>query len=278
MGGAPEIPQQNLGGELSQILQLMPKFAQKSYGILRNYGEKFGQKDIELMKQFAPQYAQTGLGLTKQFAGQYAGAGLDIAKQYAPGYLQLNQQQMQQAIAGSPLLKELNAQALSQLQAGGKLTPEQERDVAQATRATFAARGNVIGNQAIGAELLNRDVFSRQRLQEAQQLAAGVQNLDLTSLAGLGGQVQQPNLPAYAGAPNFAAMAAPGAGFGPLAAGVGAVSGVTQPLMAFGQNVFDANQSAAAAQSTAAANKSAGVGSGALGAVGAIGGGLAMGL
>lgn len=253
-GGAPDIPQQNLGQELGAILQYMPKFTQKQYGLARDYGEKFAGKDIALSKQFGP---------------QYAGLGLDIAKQYAPGYQQLNLQQMQRAIQGSPLLNELNKQALAQLQTGGKLTPEQERDVTQATRAGFAARGNVIGNQALGAELLNRDVYSRQRLQEAQQLAMGLQNLDLTTTGALGGIVNPPN---------FAAYGTPGAGFGPMAAGIGATSGIAQPLMSFGQNLFDANQNAAAAQSTAAANKGAGATSGALGAVGAIGGGLAMGL
>jgi hypothetical protein len=53
------------------------------------------------------------------------------------------------------------------IQNQGALTPEQNRDVTQATRSEFAARGNVMGNQAIGATLLNRDQFRQNRLNQA---------------------------------------------------------------------------------------------------------------
>lgn len=64
-------------------------------------------------------------------------------------------------------------QVLSILQNQGALTPEESRDVTQTTRAAFSARGNVMGNQAIGAELLNRDSARKQNEQFALGLESG---------------------------------------------------------------------------------------------------------
>jgi len=276
----------------------MPKFAQKSYGIIRDFGEKFGQKDIDLMKEFSPQYAQQGLDLTKQFAPQYAQAGYDITKQFAPKYAQtgfdiakefapqylgLNLNQMQQSIAGSPLLNELNKQAMSGLQLQGMPSEDELQRASQRQLSMFAQQGNPYGNQALAGDILTRDELVNQRKREAQQFAAGVNQMDLGQVQGLGGVAQMPNFAGYAQAPNLAnyaappniaAYASPGAGFGPLASGIGAVQGISGPLMSFGQNLFDANQNAAATQSIAGANKSAGLTGAGIGAAGSIGAAL----
>lgn len=78
----------------------------------------------------------------------------------------------------SDILKTLNADALAGLRGGGKLSSQESRALDQSTRAAFADRGTGYGNQAIGAELLNRDAAVRQRQQQAQQLASGVQGLN----------------------------------------------------------------------------------------------------
>ena len=209
-GGAPSYPQQDIGAELGQILKLLPQFVQKQVGLARRFGPVMARQDIKSAQEFGPQYLDLNIG------------------------------QLQRNIAGQPLLSTLNKQALSQLQLGGQLSPAESRDVTQQTRAGFAARGNVMGNQALGSELLNRDIYSQQKLKGAQQFASGVQNLNLSQLQGLGG-VQRP-----------------GGSFAPLAAGIGATQGSTQSLLGFGSNIFDANQSAAAAESAAGANKSSG--------------------
>jgi hypothetical protein len=96
-----------------------------------------------------------------------------------------------------------------------------------------------------------------------------VQNLDLAQLAGLGGVVNPPN---------FAAYAAPGAAFGPMAAGLGASSGVTGQVVPFASDLFSSNQNAAANQAIGGANKTSGlIGSG-IGAAGSIAGAAALGL
>lgn len=282
MGGAPSIPQQNIGAELGQVLQFMPQFTQKSYGLAQQYAPKFAGLDISTLSQYAPQYAQMGLDLTKQFGGQYAQqgldvtkqfggqyaqAGLDVAKQFGPQYLGLNQAQMAQNIAGQPLLKELNAQAQQELGQQGRLSPQEAYQATQGSLTPFAGRNNVF-NQAEATAFLDRDALVRQRRQQAQQFASGVQNLDLSQLSGIGGVVNPPNLPGYAQAPNLAgyaqqpnlaAYAAPGSGFAPMQSGIGASSGVSGQLFPFASNIFDANQSAAANQAIGGSNKSSGI-------------------
>jgi hypothetical protein len=75
------------------------------------------------------------------------------------------------------LLQELNRQARAELALGGDLSAQEERDAQQAARAAFAARGMAIGNPAVAAEILNRDQYSRQRLGERRQFAAGISGM-----------------------------------------------------------------------------------------------------
>jgi len=111
----------------------------------------------------------------------------------------------------------------------GKLTPEQERDVALATRTGFAQRGNLMGNQALGAELLNRDVYRQQRFGTALNQA----------ISALTGTIS----PAL----------------GTEQAAVGTFASLLDPLYGFGSDVFSSNQNAAAAQNIMGANKTSGL-------------------
>jgi len=77
----------------------------------------------------------------------------------------------------------LGASLMNRAQAGidraGQLSPEAARDAVQAARQGFAARGLATGNAALGAELLNRDRYSRQREFEDLGFAQQVQGQDL---------------------------------------------------------------------------------------------------
>ncbi len=59
----------------------------------------------------------------------------------------------------SGILRRLNTQAESELDAGGALTPAAARTADQEARAAFADRGMLHTDQSAGAELLNREVF-----------------------------------------------------------------------------------------------------------------------
>jgi len=61
----------------------------------------------------------------------------------------------------------------------GRLTDEAARDATQATRQGFAARGMATGNAALGAELLNRDRYSRKRMFDDLGFARQIQTDDI---------------------------------------------------------------------------------------------------
>ena len=68
--------------------------------------------------------------------------------------------------------------ALERAQSQGQLTPQAERDAVQAARSGMAARGMATGSAGLGAELLNRDAYSRARMAEDLAFAGGVQASD----------------------------------------------------------------------------------------------------
>jgi hypothetical protein len=74
-----------------------------------------------------------------------------------------------------------------ELEAGKSLTAEEQRLADQAARSAFAARGTALGNQAIGAEILNRSQVANQRYQErlgrAQSAAGQIQAIYQPALA-----------------------------------------------------------------------------------------------
>lgn len=73
----------------------------------------------------------------------------------------------------------LRQEAMRKMDQGGQLSPEAQREAVQAARQGFAARGMATGNAALGAELLNRDRFARQREFENLGFAQGVEAADL---------------------------------------------------------------------------------------------------
>lgn len=164
---------------------------------------------LALNQQYQPLYGQ--LGLDQQRQSLY---GFDDAQGHHPGTLELGRTstEFQRAgdisdvakygpastqafLAANPylasslnnilgrtqntdILNTLNSQANAGLAANGQLSPQDERAVLQGTRRGFSDRGTVMGNQALGAELLNRDAAVRARQQQAQQFATGVQGLN----------------------------------------------------------------------------------------------------
>jgi hypothetical protein len=91
-------------------------------------------------------------------------------------------------VQGQPLLQNLEQFGLQAGQAiepyllsvignQGGLTPQESRASDQQTRGAFQARGNLFGNQAIGSEVLNRDQYKWQKLQQALGLAGTTEQL-----------------------------------------------------------------------------------------------------
>ncbi len=135
----------------------------------------------------------------QQLSGSAATAGQPDA---------LAQQMNWQALNTGPseLRTTLQGQALSELGLGSQLTDQQIRDVTQATRAGFNDRGLAMSNPAIGMELLNRDLYGQQRLQQRQGFAANMAQLGLQEDAanrGFQGSVENQNQARMANGQNF---------------------------------------------------------------------------
>lgn len=186
-------PPRDLSDELEEIHEAQLKFAPKDYQLEKKYGKKYNQ--LDLIKA-----AQTQRGYT------------DEKGRYHPGTLQLDREKSSWAREGdvrdveklgkrtsnaflnanpllksaltrlsarmtdSPLLNELNADARQRLANHGRLSAEEAGVVEQDTRSGFADRGIVHGNQALGAELLNRQGAVQARRQQEELFGLQVQD------------------------------------------------------------------------------------------------------
>ena len=78
---------------------------------------------------------------------------------------------------GGELGRRLMTEALGRSERGfGQLSAEAERNATQAARSGMAARGMATGSAGLGAELLNRDTYQRQRAAEDINFVGGVMN------------------------------------------------------------------------------------------------------
>jgi hypothetical protein len=75
------------------------------------------------------------------------------------------------------VLAELERQASEELGLGGRLSAQEERDAQQAARAAWGARGLALTKPAAIAEVMNRDVYARERQEQRRTFAGGVSNV-----------------------------------------------------------------------------------------------------
>jgi hypothetical protein len=137
----------------------------------------------ELKTTFADQYGMRDrllgdMGKTIDSTSEYRrfqdALGRGITAQQADMERMQAQETGQSAIGGR-----LMDEAMRKMDQGGQLSPEAQREAVQSARQGFASRGMATGNAALGAELLNRDRFSRQREFENLGFAQGVEANDL---------------------------------------------------------------------------------------------------
>lgn len=271
----PDTEQRNLTTELMQTLE----------GHRRTAG---GFLDLE--SQYGPQYDQLALDRQRQSMFGF----LDPEGEYHPGTLGLGREgarfQRRGDIADvndlgpaafdafmrsnpllarslgnldgrtrdSALLSLLNTQAEEGLAGGGELSPQDIRSNTQATRAAFSDRGTLHGNQAIGTELLNRDAARRQRQQQAQQLAMGVQGLNenQNDFVGRASQIFSTTLgdplQSVLGRPSGSAASGAGGGNYPQVIGTG--SRLFNPLEPYLNDLYGSNNNAVNSGNIASAN------------------------
>ena len=168
----------------------------KIFAATRENSRLIGQDQIDQQKSAYPEYEKLQLGTIDKVAANLdnesyreAKAGLDSVDP-----------------RNNAISQQLNTSALSDLQLGRSLSPEQERAATQQARAGYAARGLGAGTGAMAAEVLNRDAYATQREAQRRTFAGAV--MSDTNQAALNVAGQRMNYDPYQRA------FAPGASFG----------------------------------------------------------------
>lgn len=133
------------------------------------------------------------------------------------------------------LMEELNRQAMEELRLGGQLSPDEIRDVTQATRAGYSDRGMIRSEEAILDEIMNRSSYQQARQAQRRDFA---------------GQVVGYNR-AVTGDPMMAILGRPSDASGTAASvfGMGhrnqTASGMFDPMNPYASSLYAGNQQAA---------------------------------
>jgi hypothetical protein len=144
---------------------------EKTEGRIKNLKGKDPVADLR--KAFRPEFAARDRLLgDMEGASESTSEYTRMQKAYGKG---LTAQQTRAGALGNRLMQE----AMAKMDQGGQLSPEAARDATQAARSGMAARGMATGNAGLGAELLNRDAYARQREFENLGFAQSVQTQDL---------------------------------------------------------------------------------------------------
>lgn len=164
-------PDQTLTGIMNQIQAAIPG-QQQQYA---NLGMQVQQNTAGVNQQFQALSDKVGADTTASDLAQ-------IRNQVAsdPRSAIFNQtagQVMGQLGQVDPLTQQLQQTASQQLALGGKLSAQEAQDVDQQSMAAFSARGMLNSGASVGSQLLNRDQYSQQRMQQQQQFASGVSQL-----------------------------------------------------------------------------------------------------
>jgi len=230
---------------------------------------------IALYQRLQPSYSNLEAAYTK---GTQA-SQLEGLQQTAPEYLKAFQ--AAQGVGGiNQAMQNYAEQNLGQqLNAGFKLSPEEQRSLEQQTLSNYAGRGTALGSQAGLANVLNRYQYTQGRQQQALGQATGIGSyLAQQSQPALASYYQQPM---YAG--SFGGSAVQNAMMGQQQAGAQYFNPESQVGMGSIYGAYNAQMGLAGAQAQANAAKSSGMmsmigslGGAAIGAGGMMGGASIM--
>jgi hypothetical protein len=143
------------------------------------FSEQYGRRDnlvsdMEAARAPTSEYTRMqdafGRGITARTA--------NTAQASAAGIGQVADVRAREVGAGA-LGDTLMGRAMTMARSDGSLSEQATRDAIQSSRQGFAARGMATGSAALGAELLNRDRYARQRMFQDLGFAQGIQDQDL---------------------------------------------------------------------------------------------------
>jgi len=266
---APKVP--SYGAQMQSALRAQERIAPRLLSLERQYQPQFTALNLQqlggalfgaegqpgylgILQQLAPEYRQ----LEAQDTAALRAEETRQLGQFAPQYVQT----YRQAAGTQGLLSGLQQQAEQELAAGASLTPEEQRQSQQATRAAFAGRGLGLTNRAIGSEILNQYGLGQERLQQRRQFAGQT-----------AAQLESSGMPQY-----YNTMMG-GGSLQNLMGLAGGAQGLTSgrffnPESQMAMDISgQRSQSQAASSAAGAANRSAMIGAGA-GAVGLVGAAL----
>jgi hypothetical protein len=134
------------------------------------------QEQERALERLYPKMTELQLGTARQVAGE-------LDNEYLARTRGVMDDELRAASQPSQIEAELQRQAQEELALGRSLTPEQERMAQQSARSAFAARGLGTSSASAAAEILNRDAYGQQRLDQRREFAAGANQMDLARRA-----------------------------------------------------------------------------------------------
>lgn len=172
----------NRAAELQQLQQTLPQYQQAFSALTPGYQEALGSAGQLAQQSFAKSLETPELTAFEQGVG---------GPRMQSGLNRINQGIVNQYVNTMPNMGDyanfLAENSRRELEAGRNLTPEEQRIADQTARSAFAARGTALGNQAVGAEILNRSQVANQRYQQrlanAQSAAGQIQSIYQPALA-----------------------------------------------------------------------------------------------
>tara|TARA_Y100000310_G_scaffold93845_1_gene91419 strand:+ start:2455 stop:3300 length:846 start_codon:yes stop_codon:yes gene_type:complete len=180
-------PPRDYGKEMASTLESQIRLAPKLYESEEAYRGKYAQLDMDIAKQMTPQLldlyesSQSRLGAMdrEQLGLQREGDIAAIEKYGGRARAALDAANPEQAA----LLRELNAQAQSDLSAGGQLSGWERREIQQSSRAGGAARGMGYGSQDVAMESLAQLQGANTRRRQRQGFAQSMVGLNKATAA-----------------------------------------------------------------------------------------------
>lgn len=129
-------------------------------------------------QQYLPQYADLNNQIALRSADTLTAGDLALQQKYGGAYVDLSRDLARRADPnGFAAYETLGQQILSNLQLGDSLGASERQAIEQTTRGAQAARGNLFGSAPAFEEVLNTDLYARQRGQqrrgEAMSFLAG---------------------------------------------------------------------------------------------------------
>ena len=264
-------PARNYAQEPRETLRNQIDLAPEKYAAEAQFAPKYQALTIDMLKQATPELLRLyeeqiapSMGRTEAASRAASRAG-DIADISRLG------PQARAAIQGfapeQTRIADILAQnATSNLLAGSRLTPEQQRMAQQQARMASSARGMAQGPNAALQEALRSQMIGAGLQQQRQQQAMGA----LQAGQGVYGDVFQQILgrpsQAFAGSQGFVGQAQ---GFNP--------GQLFNPESAYAGNIYGGNQQAIGAANAAGASATSGIIGGIMGGLGSLGGGFLAG-